>query len=84
MNTNLAHRIWGRGREGWGGEVPLKTVVGCPPTMSPRRYQVNHEIKPTANNIGVVKIILPPNIVAIHENTLIPVGIAITIVAALK
>jgi hypothetical protein len=46
--------------------------------------KVNKKIKPTANNIGVVRTILPPNIVAIQLKTLIPVGIAITIVAALK
>jgi len=46
--------------------------------------KVNKKIKPLANNIGVVKTILPPNIVAIQLNILIPVGTAIIIVAAVK
>jgi hypothetical protein len=41
-------------------------------------------MKPIAKSIGVTKTILPPNIVAIQLKTLIPVGTAITIVAALK
>jgi len=41
-------------------------------------------MKPNANNIGVRKIIFPPHIVAIQLKTLIPVGTAITIVAAVK
>ena len=41
-------------------------------------------MKPKANNIDVVKWIEPPHIVAIQLKTLIPVGIAITIVAAVK
>jgi len=45
---------------------------------------VNRIIKPLANNIGVFKTILPPNIVAIQLKILIPVGIAIIIVAAVK
>jgi len=46
--------------------------------------KVNKIIKPIAKSIGVAKTIVPPNIVAIQLNTLIPVGTAITIVAALK
>lgn len=41
-------------------------------------------MKPTANNIGVLYWMLPPHIVAIQENILIPVGTAIIIVAAVK
>ena len=37
-----------------------------------------------AHNIGVLKLIDPPHIVAIQEKTLIPVGTAIIIVAAKK
>jgi hypothetical protein len=46
--------------------------------------KVNKKIKPFANNIGVVKTIFPPNIVAIQLKILIPVGTAIIIVAAVK
>jgi hypothetical protein len=49
-----------------------------------RPPNVNRNIKPFANNIGVFKTILPPNIVAIQLNILIPVGTAIIIVAAVK
>jgi hypothetical protein len=45
---------------------------------------VNNNIKPIAQSIGVANTIFPPNMVAIQLNTLIPVGTAITIVAALK
>jgi hypothetical protein len=45
---------------------------------------VNSKINPIAKSIGVTNIIFPPNIVAIQLNTFIPVGTAITIVAALK
>jgi hypothetical protein len=45
---------------------------------------VNKKIKPFANNIGVFKTIVPPNIVAIQLKILIPVGTAIIIVAAVK
>ena len=41
-------------------------------------------IKPIAQSIGVLRVIEPPHIVAIHENTLIPVGTAIIIVAKTK
>ena len=46
--------------------------------------QVNKNINPIANSMGVFKIIRPPYIVAIQENILIPVGTAIIIVAAVK
>jgi len=49
-----------------------------------RPPNVNNAIKPFANNIGVFSMILPPNIVAIQLNTLIPVGTAMIIVAAVK
>jgi hypothetical protein len=45
---------------------------------------VNKKINPIVHNIGVSYLILPPNIVANHENILIPVGTAIIIVAAVK
>jgi hypothetical protein len=45
---------------------------------------VNKKIKPLAKSIGVFKTIFPPNIVAIQLKTLIPVGTAIIIVAAVK
>jgi hypothetical protein len=46
--------------------------------------KVNKKIKPLANNIGVFKIIFPPNIVAIQLKIFIPVGTAIIIVALVK
>jgi hypothetical protein len=49
-----------------------------------RPPNVNKKMNPFANNIGVFNIILPPNIVAIQLNILIPVGTAIIIVAAVK
>jgi len=45
---------------------------------------VNKKIKPTVNNKGVLKLIQPPHIVANQLKILIPVGTAITIVAAVK
>jgi hypothetical protein len=45
---------------------------------------VNKAKKPIVNNKGVVYLKLPPYRVAIHENIFIPVGTAITIVAAVK
>jgi hypothetical protein len=45
---------------------------------------VNKNIKPIANNIGVLKSKDPPHIVAIQLNILIPVGTAIIIVAEVK
>jgi hypothetical protein len=45
---------------------------------------VNRNINPIANNIGAFNTIAPPHIVAIQLNIFIPVGIAITIVAAVK
>jgi hypothetical protein len=45
---------------------------------------VNRKMNPIAHNIGVVYLILDPWRVASHLNTLIPVGTAIIIVAAVK
>ena len=45
---------------------------------------VNRNTKPRAHIIGGVKLSRVPLAVAIHLNTLIPVGIAITIVAPVK
>lgn len=45
---------------------------------------VNKKTKPRAQIIGVVKFSRVPPAVAIQLNTLIPVGIAITIVAPVK
>jgi len=41
-------------------------------------------MKPNVNNSGVLKESQPPQIVANQEKILIPVGTAITIVAAVK
>jgi hypothetical protein len=45
---------------------------------------VNKKINPIAHSIGVEYLRLAPCIVANHLNTLIPVGTAIIIVAAVK
>jgi hypothetical protein len=45
---------------------------------------VNKAKNPNVNSKGVVNLKLPPYNVAIQENILIPVGTAITIVAAVK
>ena len=45
---------------------------------------VNKKINPNAHSIGVSNLIRDPKIVANHLNTLIPVGTAIIIVAAVK
>jgi hypothetical protein len=54
-----------------------KIIPVTPPT-------VNRKINPRAHNMGVVYLILVPCRVANHLNTLIPVGTAIIIVAAVK
>lgn len=46
--------------------------------------KVNKDKKPKTYNKGVFNTSLPPYNVANHENILIPVGIAIIIVAAVK
>lgn len=53
-------------------------------TMPVRPPMVNKKIKPSAHIIGASYLILDPKIVANHLNTLIPVGTAIIIVAAVK
>jgi len=45
---------------------------------------VNKNKKPTANNIGVPILMIPPAIVVNQLKILIPVGTAIIIVAAVK
>jgi len=45
---------------------------------------VNNAKNPNTNTNGVLNLRLPPYKVANHENILIPVGTAITIVAAVK
>jgi len=45
---------------------------------------VNKKMKPRAHRIGVSYLILEPWSVANHLNTLMPVGTAIIIVAAVK
>lgn len=45
---------------------------------------VKRKIKPIVKSIGVLNLIEPPHIVAIQLKILIPVGTAITIVAAVK
>ena len=54
-----------------------KTIPVRPPT-------VNKKINPRAHSIGVSYLILAPWIVANQLNTLIPVGTAMIIVAAVK
>lgn len=54
-----------------------KTMPVSPPI-------VNRKINPRAQTIGVSYLIREPKIVASHLNTLIPVGTAIIIVAAVK
>ena len=51
--------------------------------MPERPPIVNIAMKPTANSIGVVKWIFPPQIVAHHEKILMPVGIAISSVVTI-
>ncbi len=46
--------------------------------------KTNKNIKPIANKLPQFILILLPHIVATHENTFTPVGIAITNVAAEK
>ena len=45
---------------------------------------VKTKMKPMAHSIGVLNSIEPPHIVTTQENTLIPVGTAITIDAVMK
>lgn len=52
--------------------------------MPVRPPVVNRKIKPSAHSIGASYLTREPWIVASHLNTLIPVGTAIIIVAAVK
>jgi hypothetical protein len=61
--------------------MSIPALANTTPVKPPK---VNNIIKPVANNIGVVIYNLPFHIVAIQLNTLIPVGTAIIIVAAVK
>jgi hypothetical protein len=58
-------------------EELLKIIPVKPPI-------VKRKINPKDHNIGVSNLITPPHIVAIQLNILIPVGIAIIIVALVK
>ena len=58
----------------------IPAYVYEPITVNPPT--VNKNIKPMAQSIGVFKVIDPPHIVAIHENTFMPVGTAIIMVAS--
>ncbi len=53
------------------------TTPVTPPT-------VNRNRKPTAHSIGVSNVIEPSHMVAIQEKILMPVGTAMTMVAAVK
>ena len=55
----------------------LSTMPVTPPTVKRKR-------NPKAQSIGVLNSMEPPHIVAIHENTLTPVGTAMTMVASMK
>jgi hypothetical protein len=58
-------------------EELARTIPVKPPT-------VKRKMKPKAHNIGASYLISDPWIVASHLNTLIPVGTAMIIVAAVK
>jgi hypothetical protein len=45
---------------------------------------VNRKMKPIAHSIGVRKEMVPPCMVLIQENTLMPVGMAMTMLAKVK
>jgi len=64
------------------------SAVSSPPldrAIPVRPPRVNRKINPVAKSIaGLFRLIDPPHIVAIQLNTLIPVGTAIIIVAAVK
>ncbi len=70
-----------------------KQLVEKDPAQAIERYResmpvtpptVKRNRKPKAQSIGVLNSIEPPHIVAIHEKILMPVGTAMTIVAATK
>jgi hypothetical protein len=55
-----------------------------PTTIPVRPPTVNKKMNPNTQSIGVSYLIFDPWMVASHLNTLIPVGTAIIIVAAVK
>src|SRR3546814_18792442 len=57
---------------------PLARTTPVTPPM------VNMKMNPSAHNSGVLKLSEPPQSVANQENTLMPVGTAITMDAAVK
>jgi hypothetical protein len=61
--------------------MSIPQLASTTPVTPPR---VNKKIKPSAKIIGAAILIDPCHIVASQENTLIPVGTAIIIVAAVK
>ena len=63
------------------GATPTPALASTTPVTPPT---VNRKMKPTAQSIGVRKLIEPPHIVAIQEKTFTPVGTAITMVANTK
>ena len=55
--------------------------IGSTASQMPERPPItNVNRKPIAHSIGVARLITPPYSVATQENTLMPVGIAISIV----
>ena len=61
----------------WSMPALARTTPVTPPT-------VNRKMNPMAHTIGTENSIEPPHMVAIQEKILIPVGTAMTIVAATK
>jgi len=60
------------------------SIPDCASTTPVTPPTVNKKIKPNAKRIGAFNSIELPHKVASQEKILIPVGIAITIVAAVK
>ena len=65
----------------WCKEVSTPAFARTTPVTPPT---VNKKINPMAQSIGVLTVMEPPHIVAIHEKTFIPVGTAIIKVANTK
>lgn len=61
--------------------MSIEELARITPVIPPT---VNKKMNPSAHSVGVSKEIGAPAMVAIHLKILIPVGIAITIVAAVK
>src|SRR5262245_65956674 len=58
--------------------------AGTAPSMIPERPPItNIDTKPSAHNIGVARWMRPSQVVASHEKTLIPVGMAISSVVTI-